>query len=86
MNKYNHQKIPLAMRVTLIYLCLIAFQLQAEMCIHKNENFAGYEKYDHRKSIANHRRKIRLYFLYNNKLVNVDRKVSVRVKNAAISD
>jgi TonB-linked SusC/RagA family outer membrane protein len=26
------------------------------------------------------------YFLYNNKLVNVDRKVSVRVKNAAIAD
>ncbi len=88
MNKLlNIKKIPLAMRVTLILLCLIAFQLQAEdVYSQKTKISLDMKNTTIEKVLQTIEEKSDYYFLYNNKLVNVDRKVSVRVKNAAISD
>lgn len=81
------QKIPLAMRVTLILLCLIAFQLQAEdVYSQKTKISLDMKNASVEKVLQTIEEESDYYFLYNNKLVNVDRKVSVRVKNAAISD
>jgi TonB-linked SusC/RagA family outer membrane protein len=81
------KKIPLAMRVTLILLCLIAFQLQAEdVYSQKTKISLDMKNTTIEKVLQTIEEKSDYYFLYNNKLVNVDRKVSVRVKNAAISD
>lgn len=81
------QKIPLAMRVTLILLCLIAFQLQAEdVYSQKTKISLDMKSASVEKVLQTIEEESDYYFLYNNKLVNVDRKVSVRVKNAAISD
>ncbi len=88
MNKLlNIKKIPLAMRVTLILLCLIVFQLQAEdVYSQKTKISLDMKNTTIEKVLQTIEEKSDYYFLYNNKLVNVDRKVSVRVKNAAISD
>lgn len=81
------KKIPLAMRVTLILLCLIVFQLQAEdVYSQKTKISLDMKNTTIEKVLQTIEEKSDYYFLYNNKLVNVDRKVSVRVKNAAISD
>ncbi|MBP9031417.1 MAG: TonB-dependent receptor [Dysgonomonadaceae bacterium] len=81
------QKIPLAMRVTLILLCLIAFQLQAEdVYSQKTKISLDMKNASVEKVLQTIEEESDYFFLYNNKLVNVDRKVSVRVKNAAISD
>lgn len=81
------KKIPLAMRVTLILLCLIAFQLQAEdVYSQKTKISLDLKNTSIEKVLQTIEEKSDYYFLYNNKLVNVDRKVSVRVKEAAISD
>lgn len=81
------KKIPLAMRVTLILLCLIAFQLQAEdVYSQKTKISLDMKNASVEKVLQTIEEESDYYFLYNNKLVNVDRKVSVRVKNAAISD
>lgn len=81
------KKIPLAMRVTLILLCLIAFQLQAEdVYSQKTKISLDMKNTTIEKVLQTIEEKSDYYFLYNNKLVNVDRKVSVRVTNAAISD
>jgi TonB-linked SusC/RagA family outer membrane protein len=88
MNKLlNIKKIPLAMRVTLILLCLIVFQLQAEdVYSQKTKISLDMKNTTIEKVLQTIEEKSDYFFLYNNKLVNVDRKVSVRVKNAAISD
>ncbi len=81
------QKIPLAMRVTLILLCLIAFQLRAEdVYSQKTKISLDMKNTSIEKVLQTIEEKSDYYFLYNNKLVNVDRKVSLRVTNAAISD
>lgn len=81
------KKIPLAMRVTLILLCLIAFQLQAEdVYSQKTKISLDMKNASVEKVLQTIEEKSDYYFLYNNKLVNVDRKVSMQVKNAAISD
>lgn len=75
------------MRVTLILLCLIAFQLQAEdVYSQKTKISLDMKNTSIEKVLQTIEEKSDYYFLYNNKLVNVDRKVSVRVKDAAISD
>ena len=88
MNKLlNIKKIPLAMRVTLILLCLIVFQLQAEdVYSQKTKISLDMKNTTIEKVLQTIEEKSDYYFLYNNKLVNVDRKVSMQVKNAAISD
>ena len=88
MNKLlNIKKIPLAMRVTLILLCLIVFQLQAEdVYSQKTKISLDMKNTTIEKVLQTIEEKSDYHFLYNNKLVNVDRKVSVRVKNAAIAD
>ncbi|HQG08699.1 MAG TPA: hypothetical protein PKX96_08105, partial [Dysgonamonadaceae bacterium] len=66
------QKIPLAMRVTLILLCLIAFQLQAEdVYSQKTKISLDMKNASVEKVLQTIEEKSDYYFLYNNKLVNV---------------
>ncbi|HOV71797.1 MAG TPA: carboxypeptidase-like regulatory domain-containing protein, partial [Dysgonamonadaceae bacterium] len=81
------KKIPIAMRITCLLLCLIVFQLQAEdVYSQKTKISLDMKNTTIEKVLQTIEEKSDYHFLYNNKLVNVDRKVSVRVKDAAISD
>jgi TonB-linked SusC/RagA family outer membrane protein len=81
------KKIPIAMRITCLLLCLIVFQLQAEdVYSQKTKISLDMKNTTIEKVLQTIEEKSDYHFLYNNKLVNVDRKVSVRVKNAAIAD
>lgn len=75
------------MRITCLLLCLIVFQLQAEdVYSQKTKISLDMKNTTIEKVLQTIEEKSDYHFLYNNKLVNVDRKVSVRVKDAAISD
>jgi len=81
------KKIPIAMRITCLLLCLIVFQLQAEDVYSQKTNISLEMKNTTiEKVLQTIEEKSDYHFLYNTKLVNVDRKVSVRVKDAAIAD
>ncbi|MCW1735053.1 TonB-dependent receptor [Anaerorudis cellulosivorans] len=81
------KKIPIAMRITCLLLCLIVFQLQAEdVYSQKTKISLDMKNTTIEKVLQTIEEKSDYHFLYNNKLVNVDRKVSVRVKDAAIAD
>ena len=80
------KKIPIAMRITLLLLCVLTFQLQAEHIYSQDTKISlDMKNSTIEKVLQTIEEKSDYYFLYNNKLINVDRKVSVRVKNAAIS-
>jgi len=80
------EKIPIAMRITLLLLCVLTFQLQAEHIYSQDTKISlDMKNSTIEKVLQTIEEKSDYYFLYNNKLINVDRKVSVRVKNAAIS-
>jgi TonB-linked SusC/RagA family outer membrane protein len=75
------------MRITCLLLCLIVFQLQAEdVYSQKTKISLDMKNTTIEKVLQTIEEKSDYHFLYNNKLVNVDRKVSVRVKDAAIAD
>src|SRR5690554_5708768 len=81
------KNIPIAMRMTLLLLFVLSFQLQAELIYSQDTKIS----LDLRNSTVERvlqtiEEKSDYYFLYNNRLIDVDRKVSVRVRNAAISD
>ncbi|MFY9516075.1 MAG: secretin and TonB N-terminal domain-containing protein [Dysgonamonadaceae bacterium] len=81
------KKIPIAMRITCLLLCLIVFQLQAEdVYSQKTKISLDMKNTTIEKVLQSIEEKSDYHFLYNTKLVNVDRKVSVRVKDAAIAD
>ncbi|HXL00412.1 MAG TPA: TonB-dependent receptor [Dysgonamonadaceae bacterium] len=81
------KKIPIAMRITCLLLCLIVFQLQAEdVYSQKTKISLDMKNTTIEKVLQTIEEKSDYHFLYNTKLVNVDRKVSVRVKDAAIAD
>src|SRR5690554_2290770 len=80
------KNIPIAMRMTLLLLFVLSFQLQAELIYSQDTKIS----LDLRNSTVERvlqtiEEKSDYYFLYNNRLIDVDRKVSVRVRNAAIS-
>ncbi|MEN6598279.1 MAG: carboxypeptidase-like regulatory domain-containing protein, partial [Proteiniphilum sp.] len=75
------------MRMTLLLLFVVLFQLQANNSYSQNTKISlDMKNTTIEKVLQTIEEKSDYYFFYNNKLVNVDRKVSVRVKNAAISD
>src|SRR5690554_3316721 len=80
------KKIPIAMRITLLLLFVLTFQLQAEHIYSQNAKISlDMKNSTIEKVLQTIEEKSDYYFLYNNRLINVDRKVSVRVRNAAIS-
>lgn len=80
------KKIPIAMRMTLLLLFVLTFQLQAEQIYSQNTKISlDMRNSTIEKVLQTIEEKSDYYFLYNNRLINVDRKVSVRVRNAAIS-
>ena len=80
------KKIPIAMRITLLLLFVLTFQLQAEHIYSQDTKISLNLKHSTiEKVLQTIEEKSDYYFLYNNRLINVDRKVSVRVRNAAIS-
>ncbi|HHV86963.1 MAG TPA: SusC/RagA family TonB-linked outer membrane protein, partial [Petrimonas sp.] len=74
------------MRMTLLLLFVLTFQLQAEQIYSQNTKISlDMRNSTIEKVLQTIEEKSDYYFLYNNRLINVDRKVSVRVRNAAIS-
>ncbi|MEA5071800.1 MAG: secretin and TonB N-terminal domain-containing protein, partial [Petrimonas sp.] len=74
------------MRITLLLLFVLTFQLQAEHIYSQDTKISLNLKHSTiEKVLQTIEEKSDYYFLYNNRLINVDRKVSVRVRNAAIS-
>ncbi len=74
------------MRITLLLLFVLTFQLQAEHIYSQDAKISlDMKNSTIEKVLQTIEEKSDYYFLYNNRLINVDRKVSVRVRNAAIS-
>ena len=79
------QKIPIAMRITPLFLFVLAFQLQAENIYSQDTKISlSMRNSTVEKVLQSIEEKSEYYFLYNNKLINVDRKVDVKVRNVAI--
>jgi len=75
------------MRITLLLLFVLTFQLQAEQIYSQDAKISlDMKNATIEKVLQTIEEKSDYYFLYNSKLIDVDRKVSIRVKNAAISD
>ncbi|MDD4536289.1 MAG: TonB-dependent receptor [Petrimonas sp.] len=80
------KKTPIAMRITLLLLFVLTFQLQAEHIYSQDAKISLNLRHSTIEQVLQTiEEKSDYYFLYNNRLINVDRKVSVRVRNAAIS-
>jgi TonB-linked SusC/RagA family outer membrane protein len=80
------KKIPIAMRITLLLLFVLTFQLQAEQIYSQDAKISlDMKNATIEKVLQTIEEKSDYYFLYNSRLIDVDRKVSVRVRNAPIS-
>ncbi len=79
-------KIPLIMRISLVLLFAFAFHINAEQTYSQSAKISlDMKNSSIEKVLQTIEEKSDYYFLYSNRLINVDRTVSVRVKNAAIS-
>ncbi len=79
-------KIPLIMRITLFLLFVFAFNINAEYANSQNAKISlDIKNSSIEKVLQTIESKSDFYFLYSNRLIDVDRTVSVRVENAAIS-
>ena len=79
-------KIPLIMRITLVLLFVFAFNMNAEYSYSQSAKISlDMKNSSIEKVLQSIENKSDFYFLYSNRLINVDRTVSVRVENAAIS-
>jgi TonB-linked SusC/RagA family outer membrane protein len=79
------KKIPIAMRITLLLLFVLTFQLQAEQIYSQDAKISlDMKNATIEKVLQTIEEKSDYYFLYNSRLIDVDRKVSVRVRNAPI--
>ena len=79
-------KIPLIMRITLILLFVFAFNMNAEYAYSQSARISmDMNNSSVEKVLQTIEEKSDFYFLYSNRLIDVDRTVSVRVENAAIS-
>ncbi len=79
-------KIPLAMRMTLLLLCVCAFQLHSELTYSQQTKISlNMKNSSIEKILQTIEEKSEFYFLYNSKLIDVDRKTDIRVKEEAIT-
>lgn len=79
-------KIPLIMRITLVLLFVFAFNINAEYSYSQSARISMDMKNSSiEKVLQTIEEKSDFYFLYSNRLIDVDRIVSVQVDNVAIS-
>ena len=79
-------KIPLAMRITLLLLCLFAFQIHSTGSYSQNTKISLEMKNSSiEKILQTIEERSEFYFLYNSKLIDVDRKTDIRVKDETIA-
>ncbi len=79
-------KIPIIMRISLVLLFVFAFHINAEHSYSQQTKISlDMKNASIEKVLQTIEEKSEYYFLYSNRLINVDRIVSVRVENAAIS-
>ncbi len=79
-------KIPAAMRITLLLLCVFAFQLQAEHSYSQNTKISlDMKNSSIEKILQTIEEKSEFYFLYNSKLIDVDRKTDIQAKEESIA-
>lgn len=80
-------KIPIAMRLTFVLLFMLVFQLQAEQVYSQQVNISlNLKNTSIEKILREIEEKSAYYFLYNNKLINVDRKADINVKDESIAN
>lgn len=80
------KKIPISMRITLLLLFAITLQLQAEYIYSQDAKISlDMRNATIEKVLQTIEEKSDYYFLYNNLLIDVDRIVSVQVRNVSIS-
>lgn len=79
-------KIPLAMRMTLLLLCVFAFQLHSELTYSQQTKISlNMKNSSIEKILQTIEEKSEFYFLYNSKLIDIDRKIDIRVKDESIA-
>ncbi len=79
-------KIPVAMRITLLLLCVFAFQLHSEQTYSQQTKISlNMKNSSIEKILQTIEERSEFYFLYNSKLINVDRKTNIRVKEESIA-
>ena len=79
-------KIPIAMRITLLFLFLLIFQLHAEQSYSQKTKISLNMRNESIENILQAiEKKSDFYFLYNSKLIDVDRKTDIRTKNESIA-
>lgn len=80
------KKIPIAMRMTLLFLFLLVFHLQAEHSYSQNTKISLDMKNSSIERILQAiEERSEYYFLYNSKLIDVDRKTDIRAKEESIA-
>lgn len=79
-------KIPVAMRMTLLLLCVFAFQLHSEQTYSQQTRISlDMKNSSIEKILQTIEERSEFYFLYNSKLIDVDRKTDIRVKEESIA-
>src|SRR5690554_4523441 len=79
-------KIPIAMRMTLLFLFILAFQLQAEQSYSQTTKISlDMKNSSIEKILQTIEERSEYYFLYNSKLIDVDRKMDIQAKEESIA-
>ena len=79
------EKIPIVMRMTLLFLFVLIFQLQAEQSYSQNTKISlDISNSSIEKILQTIEERSEYYFLYNSKLIDVDRKTDIRAKEETI--
>lgn len=79
-------KIPVTMRITLLFLFLLVFEIQAEKTYSQTTKISlDMKNSSIEKILQNIEEKSEFYFLYNSKLINVDRKMDIEAKEESIA-
>lgn len=80
------EKIPIAMRIIVLFLFTFILQLQAEYSYSQNTRISlSMKNAPVEKILQNIEEKSEFYFLYNSKLIDVDRKTDIWVKEESIA-
>lgn len=80
------KKIPIAMRITLLFLFVLVFQSQAEHSYSQNTKISlDMRNSSIEKILQTIEERSEYYFLYNSKLIDVDRKTDIRAKEESIA-
>src|SRR5690554_2429589 len=79
-------KIPVTMRITLLLLCVFAFQLHSEQTYSQQTRISlNMKNSSIEKILQTIEERSEFYFLYNSKLIDVDRETNIRVKEESIA-